>query len=247
MWRWGLSHVVCGMWQTGLHWNLESTLTQALTHKLIYHDHIDIVHLVFLHFHPTFSNALFMLICKAADGKLVSSPRVESFNSPKVATPKEISCTPTQKESPVIGLNARSNEKALDKTYVVPSIVARDGTKRRDGVNFGKDMITFSRTKRGMLLKPAHVRRSPNSKVEVVKQPETVESGNLSNVTSNLDGAINSKFQSKLASEDVCRKSFEEENSTIKGVPEKLERILSPQKPSNQESCKFVYYSAMCL
>ncbi|KAG2685302.1 hypothetical protein I3760_10G119300 [Carya illinoinensis] len=173
----------------------------------------------------------------SAGGKLVTSPRVESFNSPKVVTPKEISCTPTQKESPVAGLNARSNEKALDKKCIVPSTVARDSAGRRDAVNSGKEMITFSRTKRGMLLKPAHARRTSNSKVEVERLPETVESGNLSNVSSNLDSAINSKFQSKLASEDGYRKSCEEEHSHIKGVTEKLERILSPQKPCSQESC----------
>jgi katanin p80 WD40 repeat-containing subunit B1 len=202
------------------------------------------------HFYPTFSDVLFSLLCKAAGGKPVASQRVDSFNSPKVAPPldsKDISCLPTQKQSPAVGLNARSNEKSLDKSFVVPSIVPRDGTDERNGANSGKESVTFSRTKRGMLLRPAHVRRASYSKIEVERLPEAVESATLSNVTSNLEGAIDSNFQSKHASEDGSRESCEDKHSNIKGVAEKFEKNLSPQSLSNQESCKFLYYSAICL
>ncbi|KAF5475629.1 hypothetical protein F2P56_007421, partial [Juglans regia] len=124
-------------------------------------------------------------------GKPVAYPRVESFNSPKVASPsdpKEICCLPTRKRSPAIGLNARSNEKALDKTFVVPSIVPRDSLGGRDEANSGKESIAFARTKRGMLLKPAHVRRPSNGKFDVERLTETDESGSLSNVAKDLDG-----------------------------------------------------------
>ncbi|GMY37264.1 katanin p80 WD40 repeat-containing subunit B1 homolog [Fagus crenata] len=176
----------------------------------------------------------------SAGGKPVASQRVDSFNSPKVAPPldsKDISCLPTQKQSPAVGLNARSNEKSLDKSFVVPSIVPRDGTDERNGANSGKESVTFSRTKRGMLLRPAHVRRASYSKIEVERLPEAVESATLSNVTSNLEGAIDSNFQSKHASEDGSRESCEDKHSNIKGVAEKFEKNLSPQSLSNQESC----------
>ncbi|XP_062161285.1 katanin p80 WD40 repeat-containing subunit B1 homolog KTN80.1-like isoform X2 [Alnus glutinosa] len=172
-------------------------------------------------------------------GKPVASQRVES-DCPKkepASESKEISCLPTQKQSPAIGLNARSKEKALDKSFVVPSIVPRDSPDGKDGPNSRKECITFSRTKRGMLLKPAHTRRPSNSKIEVERQPEVVESETLSNVTSKLDGAICLNFQSKLASEDGSRESYEEKHSNIKGVAENFEKNLSPQTPSNQESC----------
>ncbi|KAE7995606.1 hypothetical protein FH972_000382 [Carpinus fangiana] len=172
-------------------------------------------------------------------GKPVASQRVES-DFPKKAPAsesKEISCLPSQKQSPAIGLNARSKEKALDKSFAVPSIVPRDSPDGKDGPNSGKECITFSRTKRGMLLKPAHIRRPSNTKIEFERQPEVVESGTLSNVTSKLDGAICSNFQSKRASEDGSRESYEEKHSNIKGVAEKFENNLSPQTPSNQESC----------
>ena len=158
-----------------------------------------------------------------------------------------MSCLPSQKQSPSVGLNARSYEKALDKSFVVPSIVPRDGADGGDGANSGKESISFSRTKRGMLLRPAHVRRPSNSKIEVERLPEVVESGTLSNVTSNLDCAIDSNFQSKHGSEDGSRESCEDKHSNIKIVTERLDKILSPRTPSNQESCKFLYYSAICL
>lgn len=193
---------------------------------------------------------LFCLLFKATGGKPVASQRAESFNSPKVAPPsdsKDMSCLPSQKQSPSVGLNARSYEKALDKSFVVPSIVPRDGADGGDGANSGKESISFSRTKRGMLLRPAHVRRPSNSKIEVERLPEVVESGTLSNVTSNLDCAIDSNFQSKHGSEDGSRESCEDKHSNIKIVTERLDKILSPRTPSNQESCKFLYYSAICL
>lgn len=200
-------------------------------------------------FHPTFSNVPFSHFCKATGGKPVASQRVES-DSPKkepASESKEISCLPTQKQSPAIGLNTRSKEKALDKSFVVPSIVPRDSPDGKDGPNSGKECITFSRTKRGMLLKPAHVRRPSNSKIEVERQPEVVESGSLSNVTSKLDAAIRLNFQSKLASEDGSRESYEEKHSNIKGVADKFENNLSPKTPSNQERCKFLYSSVIYL
>ncbi|KAG6696697.1 hypothetical protein I3843_09G156000 [Carya illinoinensis] len=173
-------------------------------------------------------------------GKPVAYPKVESFNSPKVAPPsdsKEICCLPTRKRSPAIGLNARSIEKALDKTFVVPSIVPRDSLGGRDEANSGKESIAFARTKRGMLLKPAHVRRPSNGKLDVERLTETVETGSLSNVAKDLDGEMNSNFEPKLVSEDGCKEYCEEKQSNIEGVDEKLEKIVSPQKPSTKESC----------
>jgi len=200
----------------------------------------------FCHFNPTFPDVLFCLLFKATGGNPVASQRAESFNSPKVAPPsdsKDMSCLPSQKQSPSVGLNARSYEKVLDKSFVVPTIVPRDGADGGDGANSGKESISFSRTKRGMLLRPAHVRRPSNSKIEVERLPEVVESGTLSNVTC----AIDSNFQSKHGSEDGSRESCEDKHSNIKIVTEKLDKILSPRTPSNQESCKFLYYSAICL
>lgn len=191
---------------------------------------------------------LFSLFCKATGGKPLVSRRLESFSSPKAEPPsdiKEISCLPTQKQSPAIGLNVRSMEKAPDKAFVVPSIVCRGSPDGRDGTISGKDAITFSRTKRGMLLKPAHARRPSNSKVELDGLPEAVETRSLSNVASNLDGPIKSNIQSKFASVEGCRESSDEKDSNIEGVAEKFENFLSPQTPSSQESGKFLWYSTI--
>lgn len=178
---------------------------------------------------------------EATGGKPVSYPRVESFNSPKGGPPSdsnEIRCLRTGKPSHAIGLNTRFNEKPLDKTFVVPGIVPRDSLDVRDKANSGKESIAFARTKRGMLLKPAHIRRPSNVKFDVERLTETVETGSLSNVAKALDDEMNSNFQPKLASEDGCKEYCEEKHSNIEGVDENFEKFVSPPKPSTKESCK---------
>ena len=145
----------------------------------------------------------------------------------------EISNLAAGKESPGTGINAKSNGQSGNKSFITPSIVPGNNPAS------GKESITFSRTKPGMLLKPAHVRRPSVNKFEVEKLSAAVESGTLSNIKSGLDSAMGLNSQARLVSEDGARKSCDEKDSNIKSVTEKSDKMLSPQIPSNQETCKF--------
>ncbi|KAL5579351.1 hypothetical protein UlMin_011793 [Ulmus minor] len=157
-------------------------------------------------------------------GKPVAPQNVESLTSPKVVPhidSKDTSAQPTPKQSPA---------------FVVPSIVPRDTPDGKDSVNSTRESITFSRTKRGMLLRPAHIRRPSNSKNDVEKLPSAFESGTFGNVSSDINSASDPKCQTKGVAAEP-RESYEERNSSINNVAEKLEKVLSPKTPVNQEIC----------
>ncbi|XP_048335425.1 katanin p80 WD40 repeat-containing subunit B1 homolog KTN80.2 isoform X2 [Ziziphus jujuba] len=178
----------------------------------------------------------------SAGGKPVAPPRVESLaTTPKAISPldmKEISDQPTKKQSSAVGLNPKCNEHALNKSLVVPSIVPRDSPDGKDLANSTRESITFSKTKRGMLLKPAHTRKPSNSKNDLERLPLAVDSGTIGNLTVNLDVAVDQNFQKKTVSEDGARESCEEMNSNIKNVAEKFEKVLFPQTPTSPDGCK---------
>lgn len=188
------------------------------------------------------------LLSKAAGGKPVAPPRVDSLTTPNAMSPldmKEISDQPTKKQSSAVSLNPKCNEHALNKSLVVPSIVPRDSPDGKDSPNSTRESITFSKTKRGMLLKPAHTRRPSNSKNDLERLPLAVDSGTIGNLRVNLDVAMDQNFQKKTVSEDGARESCEEMNSNIKNVAEKVEKVLLPQTPTSQDSCKFLFYNAV--
>ncbi|XVE51275.1 hypothetical protein DITRI_Ditri02bG0026800 [Diplodiscus trichospermus] len=163
-----------------------------------------------------------------------------SLNSPKVVFPldaSELNNLAAEKQSPGTGINAKSNGQLCNKPFNTPSVVPRENPVGNDTTNSGKESITFSRTKPGMLLRPAHVRRPSINKFEVEKLPATVESGTLSNIKSGLDSAMDLNSQTRLVSEDGARKSCDEKDSSIKSVTEKSDKMLSPQTPLNQETC----------
>ncbi|MBA0779038.1 hypothetical protein Gotri_003321 [Gossypium trilobum] len=158
----------------------------------------------------------------------IATQKDGSLNSPKVLPPMdacEISDQEAVKKSPGTEVNAK------------PSVVPRDNPIGKNSSNSAKETITFSKTKPGMLLKPAHVRRPSVNKFEVEKLSATVDSGTPGNVKSGLDNAMDLNSQTRLVSEDGVRKSCDEKDSNIKSVTEKSEKVLSPQTPPNQETC----------
>ncbi|XWS18331.1 hypothetical protein CRYUN_Cryun32bG0034800 [Craigia yunnanensis] len=162
------------------------------------------------------------------------------LNFTKVVLPldtSEISNLASEKQSPGTGVNAKSNGRSGNKSFITPIVVPQDNHVGKDTTNSGIESITFSRTKPGMLLKPAHVRRPSVNKFEVEKLAAAVESGTLSNIKSGLDSAMDLNSQTRLVSEDGARKSCAEKDSNIKSITEKSEKMLSPQTPSNQETC----------
>ncbi|BBH00841.1 Transducin/WD40 repeat-like superfamily protein [Prunus dulcis] len=140
------------------------------------------------------------------------------------------------KQSPSVGLHPKSNEQVVNKSLVVPNVVPRSSPDGKDTANSGREAVAFSRTRRGVLLKPSHARRASNSKIDFEELPPDVESGKLCNMMSKLDSAMDLNCQTKTVSEDRARESCEENHSEIKSVEEKFEKVISLKKTSNQES-----------
>lgn len=154
---------------------------------------------------------------------------------------KEMDNPPMEKKSPIKGVNGNAGGEALNKSFVMPTVVHQDNPIQKKISNSERETVTFSRTKPGMLLRPAHIRKPSNSKNDVEKLSVTPESESFSSVTSEKESAVDLKLQSLNLSEDVARKSCEEKSSTIKSVADKFEKILSPETPSSQENCKFLF------
>ncbi|XP_021676534.2 katanin p80 WD40 repeat-containing subunit B1 homolog KTN80.4 isoform X2 [Hevea brasiliensis] len=172
-------------------------------------------------------------------GNTFSSQKVGSLSSPKMALPldtKEMDNRPTEKRSPITEVNGKAGGEALDKSFVVPTVVPRDSVIEKNSSNSGRETVTFSRTKPGMLLRPAHIRRPSNSKNDAEKLSVALESESFSNVTNEKESAMDLKLQFLSVSEDGARKSGEEKNSTIKSVADKFEKILSPETPTSREN-----------
>ncbi|KAJ9136215.1 hypothetical protein P3X46_033314 [Hevea brasiliensis] len=173
-------------------------------------------------------------------GNPVSSQKVGSLSSPKMVLPldsKEMGNPPTEKKSSIAGVNGKAGGEALNKSFVVPTVVPRDSPIEKKSFNSGRETVTFSRTKPGMLLRPAHIRRPSNSKNDVDELSVALESETFSNATSKKESAVDLKLQTLNVSEDGLQKSCEEKNSTIKSVEDKFENFLSPKTPSSQENC----------
>ncbi|KAM1045928.1 hypothetical protein COP2_037900 [Malus domestica] len=152
-------------------------------------------------------------------GKPVATRRMDS---PKVVPSSDSKANSAAKQNPSVRLPPKSNEQIVNKSLAVPSIVPRSSPDEKDTANPGGDGVALSRTKRGMLLKPAHARRPSNSKIDFEKLP--------------LDNAVDLNSQTKGVSEDRARESSEEKHSEIKSVEEKFEKVFSPNNPSNLEA-----------
>ncbi|XP_062096424.1 katanin p80 WD40 repeat-containing subunit B1 homolog KTN80.1-like isoform X2 [Humulus lupulus] len=175
----------------------------------------------------------------SAGGKPVARPKIESLTPPK-ETPhldtKETNDQVTKKPSQA-EVSPKTNERAVNKSLFATSIVPRHSPDGKDSANSTGESITFSRTKRGMLLRPAHVRRPSNSRFDVERLPvATIESTPLGKIMNKLDGAVDSNFETKTVIEDRVGERDEEKPSAIVCVTEKLEKVLSPPTPSSQET-----------
>ncbi|XP_065877402.1 katanin p80 WD40 repeat-containing subunit B1 homolog KTN80.2-like isoform X2 [Euphorbia lathyris] len=175
----------------------------------------------------------------SAGANLVSSQKVGPLSLPKVVPSfdlKEMRNPSTEKKSPTMGANAKSGGEALN-SFVAPTIVPRDIPMEKTSSNAERETVTFSRTKPGMLLRPAHVRRPSNIKADVEKLAVALASEALGNVPSEKEIVMDMKLQSLNVSEDGVEKSLEEKSSSINSVAKKFEMNLSPEAPSIRENC----------
>ncbi|KAJ8761569.1 hypothetical protein K2173_004345 [Erythroxylum novogranatense] len=170
-------------------------------------------------------------------GNPVTSQRVAPLSSSQVVPAlvlKERSTPPTQRHSPVVGLNAKASRQALNKSFTAPAVVLRETPLEEDLPNSGRENIPFSRTKPGMLLRPAHVRRPSNSKNDVEKLSE---SGMFNNMAHMKDCTIDERLQNPIVPKGGAQKYSEEMSSNIKNVAEQIEKNFSPDVMSMQENC----------
>ncbi|KAH9748523.1 Katanin p80 WD40 repeat-containing subunit B1 [Citrus sinensis] len=171
-------------------------------------------------------------------GKPVASQKIGPLNSPKVLPPldsEEISDLQTEKQNPAIGVPEITNGQALDKSFIVPSIVPQESPAGKDSSFSAGESITFSRTKPGMLLRPAHVQKPSNSKYDAERLSTAAESESLNSKKSDLDSAVDPNVKTRFVSSDGARKSCEEKDCHIKTITGEIENIFSPQKPPKQE------------
>ncbi|XP_038690637.1 katanin p80 WD40 repeat-containing subunit B1 homolog KTN80.3-like isoform X2 [Tripterygium wilfordii] len=172
----------------------------------------------------------------SAIGNPVASPRTGSLSSPKVLFPlnSEESNLQTYNQDPAALVRASLNGQGHDKSFIVPGSVPRDTPDAKETSDSGRESITFSRTKPGMLLRPAHTRRPSTTKCDIDKASVPIEAGTLCNMKSEKEHSNGPNLQKHLLSEDGVGKSCGQKDSNIKNVVFNVENILSPQTPSNK-------------
>ncbi|CAA7020803.1 unnamed protein product [Microthlaspi erraticum] len=92
--------------------------------------------------------------------------------------------------------------------------------------NSGRDSITFSKTKPGMLLRPAHVRKTL-AKFEESKQSVVVQSGTR-------------KKRLDVEEEPQTQNSSDAKDSTIKVIRNKFEKASSSEPPTDEANHRFL-------
>ncbi|ANM60526.1 Transducin/WD40 repeat-like superfamily protein [Arabidopsis thaliana] len=129
---------------------------------------------------------------------------------------------------------ATSTGQAGDnKSLVVHSVVPRDSDIGKDSSDSGKESITFSKTKPGMLLRPAYVRKTPTKFDETKKQSVAV--GYLKK--SGLDGEKKLDTETAFDSEMSGRNPYDADDSIIKSITNKFEQALLPESPTDEAKC----------
>ncbi|KAL1222872.1 Katanin p80 WD40 repeat-containing subunit B1-like protein [Cardamine amara subsp. amara] len=112
--------------------------------------------------------------------------------------------------------NATYLGQAEDKYSSIHSVVSRDSDSGEESSHSRREYITFSKTEPGMLLRPAHVRKTL-AKFEESKQSAAVQSGT----------------QNAFLSEQSGTMPFDAEDSTIKGITNKFEKALPLEPPTD--------------
>lgn len=175
---------------------------------------------------------------KASGGKPIGLQRSGSVNSARVDLPeesKEICNLETLKQSPATKGHVKSNEQATRKSFIEPNIVPRDIPAVKDSTKSGNETITFSKTKPGMLLRPAHIRRASTGRFDV----DRFSDGTFCDTASKLDGAKDPKFQSNPGSQNEVKESCEDKHPIKSVADDKFDKTISPYKIFNQVKRKF--------
>ncbi|CAA7029690.1 unnamed protein product [Microthlaspi erraticum] len=125
-------------------------------------------------------------------------------------------------------VNATSTGQAGDKSLIVHSDIGKDSS------DSARESITFSKTKPGMLLRPAHVRKTP-TKVGETKQSVAVQSGTLKQSGPDSEKELDAK--TAFDSGQSGRKLFDANDSIIKSITNKFEKASFLESPTDEAKC----------
>ncbi|WJX26561.1 hypothetical protein P8452_15469 [Trifolium repens] len=187
---------------------------------------------------PDESKEIKNIYIDSSGGKPVALQRSASVNSIKVEMvedSKEIRNLETMNQNPATKVHVKSNEQATKKSLIVPRDIpdAKDFAKpvketipdSKDFAKPVKETITFSKTKPGMLLKPAHVRRASTGRFDMDKF-SNANSGTFCDSASKLDSTKDPKLQGDLGSKNEVKESCEDKHP----ITDKSEKTASPYK-----------------
>ncbi|CAL0309411.1 unnamed protein product [Lupinus luteus] len=194
---------------------------------------------------PDESKEIKNIYIDSSGGKPVALQKFEASNSPKVDLSEE-SVENTKlgalKQTPATGIHVKSSEQVLRKSLIVPDIVPRETRDNKDLERCGKETTTFSKTRPGMLLKPAHARRASTGRFDVDEFSVYANSGMFCDTARKLNRAKDPKFQVNLGSQSEVRESCEDKYP-IKTITDKLYRTSSLRGISDQSKS---YESSFC-
>ena len=142
---------------------------------------------------------------------------------------------PIKKQSPAVGVHAKTGGQTNTRSFIVPSVVPRDSPDGKDLANTRRESMTSARTSTGTTVKPRHVRRPSATKFDVERLLVPVESESINKTTDVT--AVEPSFHDRLAANNDARETSEEKHLNIKSVTQKFEKVLSPKTPSIQENC----------
>ncbi|XP_010418088.1 PREDICTED: katanin p80 WD40 repeat-containing subunit B1 homolog isoform X1 [Camelina sativa] len=127
-------------------------------------------------------------------------------------------------------VKATSTGQEVDnKSLILQSVVPWDCDIGKDSSDSGKESITFAKTKPGMLLRPAHVRKTP-TKYDETKQSVAVQSEIPKKSASDDEKKLDT--ETAFDSERSVRKPFDVDDSIIKSITNKFEQALLPESPT---------------
>lgn len=153
-----------------------------------------------------------ILLFKATGGNSTVAHKPGSLTTPKV--------------------NATSTGQAGDKSFIVHSVVPRDSDVGKESSDSGRESITFSKTKPGMLLRPAHVKKTP-TKFDETKLQSGIPKKSRPDSEKELD------TETAFDSEKSDRKPYDSDDSIIKSITNKFEKALLPESPTDEAKCRF--------
>lgn len=156
-------------------------------------------------------------------------------NTPKSSELNEIKNLQSQKQSPGVGVHAKSSNSGNTKSFIVPNVVPHDFPNAKDVAGSRRESLSSARATSVASFKPSHVRRLSNTKFDMEAISNALESGPLGNTT---DPKNEPNFKSRLNCDYNTKESSEEKNLDIKHKGGKSEIQSLPTTPSDLRKCK---------